>query len=80
MTAILPPSVSVMLVRYALDRQRDAGLLRRAGCVAHAAACERQAQQARDVIAAHDEATRADMIASRETFARFMAQDMKGMA
>ena len=53
---ILPPGVSVLLVRLAIIKEREARDYRRTGYLAHARACEREAQQCRDILMAHDEA------------------------
>ena len=78
MTAILPAGVSAMLVRYAIDRERDAKLFRGAGCVGRADAAEREARRARDIIAAHDEALaqRAD---SLDAHRRAFAEGLRGV-
>jgi hypothetical protein len=82
MTSILPPGVSVLLVRLALIREREARDFARAGCHAHADASAREARQCRDVIAAHDEALTARAVAAeaRIDLRRMFPADMEGVA
>lgn len=82
MSAILPAGVSVLLVRLALIREREAKEFSRTGWHAHAKAAAREAQAARDAIAAHDEAMQQRILAAEARSDRLRAfpADLEGVA